>query len=109
VIGSNLGLNVGLHESFSQSQKTFLFPWDNAGPSSASGAAPFGPSSIDQVFEGQADVHLRGSSRSRRGDSLAPSQIGSNLVAGEFSPAPGGRGSQGLAEDYEFDGSHPPI
>ncbi|KAF8622477.1 hypothetical protein AX15_006993 [Amanita polypyramis BW_CC] len=103
VIGSNLGFDIRLHESLSQTQKTFMFPWDNAGPSSSTGGAPFGLFSNNQVFPEQADVHLRESSRSRRRDSLAPSHIGSNFAAGDFSPAPVGRGSQGLAEDYEFD------
>ncbi|KAK2461926.1 hypothetical protein APHAL10511_006389 [Amanita phalloides] len=103
VIGSNLGLNVEIPESFSQAQKTFLFPWDNAGPSSSTGAVPFALSSNNQVYEERADIQLRGSSRSRRGDSLAPSLLGSNLVPGEFSPAPIDRGSHELVEDYEFE------
>ncbi|KIL70844.1 hypothetical protein M378DRAFT_66503 [Amanita muscaria Koide BX008] len=103
-LGSNLGLEIGLHESLLQSQQSFMFPWDNAGPTSSAGGAPFGMSSNNQVLVEQADVRLRNSSRSRRESPISPSRPGSNLAGDIFSPAPVGRGSQGLAEDYQFDG-----
>ncbi|KAF8640417.1 hypothetical protein AX17_000083 [Amanita inopinata Kibby_2008] len=102
VIGSNLALDIGLHDSAVTFQQSFLFPWDNAGPSSSTGSALPGINGITHPVLEHVDAHLRGSSRSRGKDSLAPSQLGSNPGI-DFSPAPPGRGSQGLGEDYEFE------
>ncbi|KAJ2920204.1 hypothetical protein MD484_g235, partial [Candolleomyces efflorescens] len=98
--GSNIDL--GLHPdkgSNHGSQKSSLFPWDNAGgPSSSSANAPFGVD--DNIPIDHVEIRLRGSSRSRR-SSVAPSQSG--LAAGGvgFSPIVQGTPAP-INADYEF-------
>ncbi|PPQ76339.1 hypothetical protein CVT26_008967 [Gymnopilus dilepis] len=81
------------------SQKSSLFPWDNAGPSSSSGNIPL-PDVLDK-----ADTRLGSiTSFSRRGSPMAGSQRDSlHAAAISFSPAPVGRGSQIFGEDFAFD------
>ncbi|KAA1471501.1 hypothetical protein DENSPDRAFT_776904 [Dentipellis sp. KUC8613] len=77
-------------EPGSVSQKSSLFPWDNAGPSSSVagvGGAHFEPGSDRvSISIGRAESRIRGSSagRSRRESSLIPSQVGVGGVG--FSP-----------------------
>ncbi|KDQ30809.1 hypothetical protein PLEOSDRAFT_1111526 [Pleurotus ostreatus PC15] len=98
VLGDNFGFDfgVGLDGQRGNSQRSSLFPWDNAGASSSvAGFAPFNGS--DRVSVDHAEMRLRGSSLSRREDSLIPSQVGA------FSPAILGKNSQLVGEDYAFD------
>ncbi len=85
------------------SQRSSLFPWDNAGLSSSSGNDPavnFNPA-IEPV-----DVRLRSSSSlSRRESSLAPSQRGSAIDGVTFSPVGGRGGSQIAGEDFAVEGT----
>ncbi|KAJ7630924.1 Rec8 like protein-domain-containing protein [Roridomyces roridus] len=83
----------------SGSQRSSLFPWDNAGGGSSS-AGGFGAMGSDRVSVDRAEVAIRsrGGSLSRRGSSLVPSQSGSALEGLEFSP-----GLQKGPEDYAFD------
>ena len=81
------------------SQKTSLFPWDNAGLSSSSGV-PRMPAT-DPIHVDSVELKLRGSSQSRRSSSLIPSQVGT--MAEGYSPAPIGQSSQVLPEDYVFE------
>lgn len=83
------------------SQRSSLFPWDNAGGSTSSGAFEM-PGSNDLHIDA-VEVRLRGSSQSHRDSSLIPSQAGSLAGGPGFSPAPIRRGSY-LGEDYAFDG-----
>ncbi|KAI0068210.1 hypothetical protein BV25DRAFT_1911222 [Artomyces pyxidatus] len=110
----DLGRNV---EPVSGSQKSSLFPWDNAGPSSSViGGAAFDPGS-DRVSIGHAEVRIRGSSagRTKRDSSLGPSQFGSTVGGPGFSPGAFGRfGSQIDGDNFEFDvpadvPSHAPV
>lgn len=86
----------------SGSQKSSLFPWDNAGGSSSSGMFRM-PGSDANVLVDHVEIRMRGSSQSRRDSSLVPSQAGS-LAGPSFSPAPAKRGSLILGEDYAFEG-----
>jgi hypothetical protein len=53
------------------SQRSALFPWDNAGVSSSvSGAVLQGRQSSDKISVDHAETRMRGSSVSRRGSSL---------------------------------------
>ncbi|KAF9456189.1 Rec8 like protein-domain-containing protein [Collybia nuda] len=82
------------------SQKSSLFPWDNAGGCSSNGT--FGVHGSNRTyFTDRADMKLRESSLGRRdSSSLVPSQLES-LVSGQgFSPAPIRKFSQFLDEDY---------
>ncbi|KAF7320350.1 RAD21/Rec8 N-terminal domain protein [Mycena kentingensis (nom. inval.)] len=78
------------------SQRSSLFPWDNAGGASSS-AGGFGPLGSDRISVDRADTKLRGASASRRESSLVPSQHGSvdGLQISE-------KGSQ-MVDDYAFD------
>ena len=86
------------------SQRSSLFPWDNAGPSSSvTGAAGRGRGvrlSVDRP-----DIRMRGSSQSR---SRRESSLGPNSAMGivGFSPSIGRRGSQLNEEDFAFDGRY---
>ncbi|KAJ7783773.1 Rec8 like protein-domain-containing protein [Mycena maculata] len=90
----------------SGSQRSSLFPWDNAGGGSSS-AGGFGPASSDRISVDRAEVAIRGSSLSGRESSLVPSQSGSALNALEFSPG-FAKGSQAVGEDYAFDVDNQP-
>ncbi|KAJ7169912.1 Rec8 like protein-domain-containing protein [Mycena filopes] len=100
---SVLGGNIDIAQTLpaSGSQRSSLFPWDNAGGGSSSGPE-FGPMGSDRISVDRADVTMRGSSLSRRESSLVPSQTGSALDALEFSPG-FAKSSQALGEDYAFD------
>ncbi|KDR84977.1 hypothetical protein GALMADRAFT_131737 [Galerina marginata CBS 339.88] len=100
---SNLGLDIGPRDSGNGSQRSSLFPWDDAGPSSSSGQVPYGLPDVEQPVE-HVEVRLRSSSFSRRDSPLAASHRGSMQAVGIlFSPAPGGRGSQAFGEDFAFE------
>jgi meiotic recombination protein REC8 len=104
VISANLGLNFDDFEKVARggSQRSSLFPWDNAGPSSGSGDVA-GPD-IDQPTE-PVSVRLRSDSvNSRRESPFAPSQRGSAVGGLTFSPVIGKGGSQIMGEDFAFDG-----
>lgn len=73
VLGDEFGLDI-VQNSFSQ--RSALFPWDNAGGSSSiSGVVLLGRQSSDKISVDHAETRLRGSSLSRRGSSI-PSQQG---------------------------------
>ncbi|KAJ7293565.1 hypothetical protein C8J57DRAFT_1269366 [Mycena rebaudengoi] len=99
VLGSNF--DIAPLQPVSGSQKSSLFPWDNAGGASSSvgGFGPLGGS--DQISVDRAEVKMRGSSLSRRESSLVPSQAGS--VGGLDLSSPFRKNSQGFGEDYAFD------
>ncbi|KAH7930949.1 hypothetical protein BV22DRAFT_1101346 [Leucogyrophana mollusca] len=98
--GDNLGFDVALQNSLG-SQPSALFPWDNAGNSSSvSGkAAGFSCQSSDKLNIDHAEIRVRGSSLSRRGSSIAPSQA--SFPGG--SPPTVAKGSQLNEEDFVFD------
>lgn len=108
--GSGISANVGLnYEDFDKvggsggSQRSSLFPWDNAGPSSSGGGNDVGPDIEDYPIE-PVNVNLGSASiNSRRESSLAPSHRGG--VGGlTFSPVIEKGGSQIMGEDFAFDG-----
>ncbi|KAF9568401.1 hypothetical protein CPC08DRAFT_625327 [Agrocybe pediades] len=107
VFGANLGFDIGTGGSGNGSQRSSLFPWDNAGgrASSSSGNVPFAQIDSEQHPVEYVDVRLRSSSISRHGSPMMHnSQRGSVQGAGiSFSPAPGGRGSQAFGEDFQFE------
>ncbi|KAJ7071043.1 Rec8 like protein-domain-containing protein [Mycena amicta] len=80
----------------SGSQRSSLFPWDNAGGGSSSAGG--GPMGSDHVSIDRADVKMRGGSLSRRESSLVPSQAGS--VDGLQISV---KSSQMVGEDYAFE------
>ncbi|KAF7306915.1 RAD21/Rec8 N-terminal domain protein [Mycena indigotica] len=80
----------------SGSQRSSLFPWDNAGGVSSSAGG--GPMASDQISIDRADIKLRGGSFSRRESSLVPSQAGS--VDGMHISI---KDSHTVGEDYAFD------
>ncbi|KAJ6575101.1 hypothetical protein B0H19DRAFT_1254715 [Mycena capillaripes] len=90
----------------SGSQRSSLFPWDNAGGGSSS-AADFAPMGSDRISVDRADIRMRGSSLSRRDSSLVPSQNGSVADGLEFSPG-FAKSSQAFGEDYAFDVDNQP-
>jgi meiotic recombination protein REC8 len=82
------------------SQRSSLFPWDNAGASSSNGNAADGGLPGSENFVDHVDVRLRSNSLSHHSPivpSIATVGIG-------FSPVPLGRGSQVFGEDFAFDG-----
>ncbi|KAF8922569.1 hypothetical protein CPB85DRAFT_60827 [Mucidula mucida] len=94
---AQFGLDVEEPGSQSQSQKSSLFPWDNAGFLSSSSGAGLPDGGTDRVSVERADVRIRGSSVSRtREDSLVPSQAGSVAMSPGFD-----KGLQ-MEEDYRF-------
>ncbi|KIY52705.1 hypothetical protein FISHEDRAFT_55692 [Fistulina hepatica ATCC 64428] len=104
---ADMAFDLGSLDLLGVSQRSSLFPWDNAGgPSSSSGV--FGiPGSDHVIFDRarvsieRADIGLRRrSSGSRRDSSLLPSQAGSVIGGAFFSPA---QGSRVIGEDYLFD------
>lgn len=88
------------------SQRSSLFPWDNAGASSSNGNAADAGLPGSENFVDHVDVRLRSNSLSHRDSSIVPSQRGSILIGGiGFSPVLSGRGSQVIGElDFAFDG-----
>lgn len=101
---ANLGFAIDARDSGNGSQRSSLFPWDNAGPSSSSGNIPL-PEAEPAVEK--VDVRLGSAgSLSRRDSPIAPSHRESLQAAAiSFSPAPGGRGSQIFGEDFAFEGT----
>lgn len=95
VLGDEFGLDIVQN---SLSQRSALFPWDNAGGSSSfSGAVLLGRQSSDKISVDHAETRLRGSSLSRRGSSI-PSQQGDILGgAGGFPASP-----QIIDDDFVF-------
>lgn len=105
VIGSQLGLRVrGVEESAPESQKSALFPWDNAGASSSSGP---GFEFADATPVGSANIRLR--RRSSRTQSPSQRERGSSILKSlADSPAQfGGRNSRLSVDDFEFQGEAP--
>lgn len=91
---------------FITSQKSSLFPWDNAGgPSSSADRGGFDPviPGSDRVSVGKADVRIKATSAGRN-SSIGPSFLGSNLGAIGFSPGPTDIGRLGSQDHFEFDG-----
>ncbi|KAF9015149.1 Rec8 like protein-domain-containing protein [Cyathus striatus] len=83
------------------SQKSSLFPWDNAVPSSSEYFdPPQNLASADMDIDG-AYTRLRSSSNSRRNSSLLPSQNGSGF--GGMGLSPGVAEALVSAEDYVFE------
>ena len=108
VLGSqNLGFDLGPRETANGSQRSSLFPWDNAGPSSSTGNGAF-PIIGDEQAVVPVDIRMRSSSVSRRDSPLAPSLRGrlppQNITAG-LSPTAAGRNVQIFGEDFAFDGN----
>lgn len=95
VLGDEFGLDI---VQGSLSQRSALFPWDNAGGSSSvSGAIFLGRQSSDKISVDHAETRLRGSSLSRRGSSI-PSQQGDVFGgAGGFPASP-----QIIDDDFVF-------
>lgn len=98
VLGDEFGLDI---VQGSLSQRSALFPWDNAGGSSSvSGAVFLGRHSSDKISVDHAETRLRGSSLSRRGSSI-PSQQGDVFGgAGGFLASP-----QIIDDDFVFNGT----
>ena len=87
------------------SQRSSLFPWDNAGASSSNGNAADAVLPGSENFIDHVDVRLRSNSLSHQSPivpSIATVGIG-------FSPVPSGRGSQVFGEDFAFDGNLYPL
>ncbi|EDR15587.1 uncharacterized protein LACBIDRAFT_300643 [Laccaria bicolor S238N-H82] len=95
--GNDLGINLGGQLG---SQRSSLFPWDNAAASSSSGNVPHNIQGSQDIQVDHVEVRLRGSSQSRRESSLIPSQLGSILAGPGLSPALGSQVFDG--EDYGF-------
>ncbi|KAF9044550.1 hypothetical protein BDZ89DRAFT_1059027 [Hymenopellis radicata] len=96
---AQFGLDVEEPGSQSQSQKSSLFPWDNAGFLSSSSGVGLPEGGSDRVNVERADVRIRGSSVSRtREDSLVPSQSGSGVAM-----SPGFDKGLQMGEDYRFE------
>ena len=108
VLGSqNLGFDLGPRETANGSQRSSLFPWDNAGPSSSTGNGAF-PIIGDEQAVVPVDIRMRSSSVSRRDSPLAPSLRGSlppQTITAGLSPTAAGRNVQIFGEDFAFDGN----
>ncbi|KAK0456584.1 hypothetical protein EV421DRAFT_74798 [Armillaria borealis] len=99
LVGGQFGIDPSPEEPLTQSQRSSLFPWDNAGVfSSSSGGGGFADGS-DRISVDRADIRMRGSSLSRRESSLIPSASATGLG---LSPSVADRGSQ-VGEDYRFE------
>lgn len=97
-------MDLGTQNPTTGSQKSSMFPWDNAGGSSTSGAIELLGS--NDIHADAIDVRLRGSSQSQRDSPVVPSRVGSLNGGSGFSPAPIGlRNSQAIGEDYRFEGA----
>lgn len=103
--GSNFGIDFAAQNSQGYSQRSALFPWDNAGDGGASSSVtgfPLGGENGDIPVD-RVEVRLRGSTasaKSRRASSLLLSRMGS--VGG----APGSplNEEEIIAEDFAFEG-----
>ncbi|KAJ3888062.1 Rec8 like protein-domain-containing protein [Lentinula edodes] len=98
-IGANFSFDLGSLGRQEGSQRSSLFPWDNAGAGPSSSVDAFGGGS-DRVSIDRADIRIRGSSFSRRESSLVPSQNGSTGIRGISPGDIGIRGSQVIGEDF---------
>lgn len=94
--------DFGFDVAHTGSQKSSLFPWDNAGGSSSTEG--FGMPGSDHIHIDHVDVRIRGSSLGRRDSSLVPSQLESLVGGSGFSPAPIRKDFQTLGDDYAFEG-----
>lgn len=108
VLGSqNFGFDLGPHETGNGSQRSSLFPWDNAGPSSSTGNDAF-PIIGDEQAVAPVDIRMRSSSLSRHDSPLASSLRGSlvpQMITVGLSPTAAGRNVQIFGEDFAFDGN----
>lgn len=104
---ADLGFNLDLLNPSSGTQRSALFPWDNAAgfatsSSAGAGFAPVGDKGSDRLSLDRVDVRLersRSRSASRRGSfSIVPSQAGS-LSGLNFGLSPG----HGSGQDFRFD------
>ncbi|KAF9526495.1 Rec8 like protein-domain-containing protein [Crepidotus variabilis] len=96
ITGANLGFDLDLVRG-SGSQRSSLFPWDNAGgPSSSSGNMPFVAAGSDHPID-QVDIRLRSASLSHRDSPIPHSQRVSLGGGFTFSPVPQ------IGEDFAFD------
>ncbi|KAI0257126.1 hypothetical protein BJV78DRAFT_1277705 [Lactifluus subvellereus] len=98
----DLGRNV---EIGSGSQKSSLFPWDNAGLSSSVAGAPFDMGS-GRISIGHDDVRLKDASMGRtsgRGSSLVPSQLNSGPGTLGLSPGTFEKIGSQINDSFEFD------
>ncbi|KAJ3790980.1 Rec8 like protein-domain-containing protein [Lentinula aff. detonsa] len=102
-IGANFSFDLGSFGRQEGSQKSSLFPWDNAGAGPSSSIDGAGGGS-DRISIDRAEVRIRGSSFSRRESSLVPSQNGSTGIRGISPGDIGIRGSQVVGEDFVFSG-----
>ncbi|KAF8274080.1 Rec8 like protein-domain-containing protein [Lactarius quietus] len=96
-----LGRNV---EVKTDSQKSSLFPWDNAGLSSSAAGAPFDIGS-DRISIGHDELRLKDTSAGRnsgRESSLVPSQNSGPVTFG-FSPGTFGKTGSQINDSFEFD------
>ncbi|KAJ3863071.1 Rec8 like protein-domain-containing protein [Lentinula novae-zelandiae] len=98
-IGANFSFDLGSLGRQEGSQRSSLFPWDNAGAGPSSSVDAFGGGS-DRVSIDRAEIRIRGSSFSRRESSLVPSQNGSTGIRGISPGDIGIRGSQVIGEDF---------
>ncbi|KAJ4484723.1 Rec8 like protein-domain-containing protein [Lentinula edodes] len=105
-IGANFSFDLGSLGRQEGSQRSSLFPWDNAGAGPSSSVDAFGGGS-DRVSIDRAEIRIRGSSFSRRESSLVPSQNGSTGIRGISPGDIGIRGSQVIGEDFVFSGVEP--
>ncbi|KAH7910942.1 Rec8 like protein-domain-containing protein [Hygrophoropsis aurantiaca] len=103
IFGDSLGLDLELLNSLG-SQRSALFPWDNAGNSSSvSGGMPgTNRKSSDRLSVDRAETRIRGSSFSRRGSSVVASQISFPGALGESPSVGNANGSQLNEEEFEF-------
>lgn len=95
LIGSQFELPGAGHDFVSGSQRSALFPWDNAGASSSAAGGPLGSA---RGSIARADTRLRGSSLSSRHASPLP---GGRILE---SPADFGVRGSLSGEGFEFDG-----
>ncbi|KAJ3883395.1 Rec8 like protein-domain-containing protein [Lentinula edodes] len=98
-IGANFSFDLGSLGRQEGSQRSSLFPWDNAGAGPSSSVDAFGGGS-DRVSIDRAEIRIRGSSFSRRESSLVPSQNGSTGIRGISPGEIRIRGSQVIGEDF---------
>ncbi|KAJ3750433.1 Rec8 like protein-domain-containing protein [Lentinula detonsa] len=98
-IGANFSFDLSSFGRQEGSQKSSLFPWDNAGAGPSSSIDGVGGGS-DRISIDRAEVRIRGSSFSRRESSLVPSQNGSTGIRGISPGDIGIRGSQVVGEDF---------
>jgi meiotic recombination protein REC8, fungi type len=99
----DLGRNV---EIGSGSQKSSLFPWDNAGLSSSVAAAPFEMGS-DRISIGHDDVRLKDTSVGRTSGRESSLQLNSGPGTLGFSPNIFEKIGSQINESFQFDGRVP--